>query len=32
VAGQHVGIVGEHQEDVAAFERALTTSLALDLQ
>lgn len=28
VAGQHVGIVGEHGEDVAAFERSLVTTLA----
>ena len=32
VAGQHVGIVGEHHEDVVAFERSLTTTLALRLE
>jgi anti-sigma factor RsiW len=29
VAGQHVGIVGERHEDVAAFERSFHTTLAL---
>jgi anti-sigma factor RsiW len=28
LAGQHVGIVAEHREDVAAFARALTTTVA----
>jgi anti-sigma factor RsiW len=29
VAGEHVGIVAEHREDVAAFEHSLVTTLAL---
>lgn len=31
VAGEHVGIVGEHREDVAAFEHSIVTTLALRL-